>query len=373
MKLNIVILGLSITSSWGNGHATTYRALVKALVDRGHAVTFLERDLPWYRAHRDLQSLEGCRIELYQSLPELSRSHLRLVNEADLVVVGSYVPDGIAIGDWVTCQASGITAFYDIDTPVTLAGLEGNTLDYLTPRLVPRFDIYLSFSGGPALSLIENVYASPMVRPLYCSADPDLHRPSPQPVEWSLGYLGTYSEDRQPALDELLIEPARRASGDRFVVAGAQYPPAIAWPDNVERISHLPPKAHSEFYGAQRFTLNLTRRDMKTIGFSPSVRMFEAAACGTPLISDHWAGIETVFEPGQEILVVRHGQEVSDILSGLPEDSRRAIAERARTRLLRDHTPAHRARLLEDYVQEARDRRKRFRGLQRIVELEEAK
>src|SRR3954466_7088703 len=112
MNLNIVILGLSITSSWGNGHAATYRALAKALSKRGHSITFLERDVPWYRENRDLKHADYCRIDLYQSLPELARRHAELIREADLVILGSYVPDGIAVGDWLTGQANGITAFY---------------------------------------------------------------------------------------------------------------------------------------------------------------------------------------------------------------------------------------------------------------------
>jgi spore maturation protein CgeB len=374
MTLNIVMMGLSITSSWGNGHATTYRALAKALSDLGHSVTFLERDVPWYREHRDLESPAYCTVGLYGSLIELARRHSGTVHDADLVILGSYVPDGIAIGEWLTGRATGVTAFYDIDTPVTLAGLENNQVDYITARLIPRFDLYLSFSGGPALGIIEDLYGSPLARALYCSADLRMHAARRAAPKWSLGYLGTYSEDRQPALERLLLTPARQLHDDQFVVAGPKYPETVRWPGNVTHIPHLPPHQHSEFYCSQRYTLNVTRSDMRSLGFSPSVRLFEAAACGTPMISDNWPGIETVFAPGREILLASGPREIIQILEEMPNDRRLGIAANARARLLKEHTPAHRARQLETYYLEALARRQYLKGsTRRPAELEEAK
>ena len=302
--LDIVIAGLSITSSWGNGHATTYRALVKGLAARGHRVTFLERDCPWYREHRDVDDFPYCETHLYQSLNELSRCFERRIATADLVILGSYVPDGVAVAGWVTTHARGVTAFYDIDTPVTLAALASGANGYLAAPLIPRFDLYLSFTGGPILELIESQYGSPRARPLYCSVDPELHRPLDLGRTWDFGYLGTYSADRQPALDRLMLEPARQLPEQAMVVAGSQYPLDIDWPSNVERIEHLPPHQHPAFYCGQRFTLSVTRAEMVSAGYSPSVRLFEAAACGVPIVSDRWSGLETFFAPGREILVV---------------------------------------------------------------------
>jgi spore maturation protein CgeB len=358
MNLNIVIIGLSVTSSWGNGHATTYRALIEALANRGHHVTFLERDVPWYRGHRDLTKPPNWTVKLYQSLQDIPRRYTSLIRDANLVILGSYVPDGIAIAEWVTAHAQGITAFYDIDTPVTLAGLD-HGLAYLSAAMIPRFDLYLSFSGGPVPGMIEDAYGSPMARVLYCSADPDLYRPHPVKQHWSLGYLGTYSSDRQPSLERLLLAPAKMLADHQFVVAGSRYPEHLVWPDNVSRIEHLSQHEHPPFYSRQRFTLNLTRADMRALGFSPSVRLFEAAACGTPVISDRWPGIETIFEPGTEILLVSDAREVSQILRDVPEERRLAIADKARRRILADHTPDHRARQLESYYLEAAGRRRR--------------
>src|SRR3954470_23301954 len=328
MTLDLVIFGLSITSSWGNGHATTYRALVRALAKRGHRVTFLERAAPWYRAHRDLRQADYCRVETYDKLAEVAQRFGKVVTQADLVILGSYVPDGIALGEWITAKANGVTAFYDIDTPVTLANLEKGDAEYLSASLIPRFDLFLSFTGGPVLDLIEQHYGSPRARVLYCSADPEQHKPLDTPSRWSMGYLGTYSADRQPVLDELLIAPARALAQQSFVLAGAQYPSRPDWPVNLQRVDHIPPAEHAEFYCAQRFTLNATRADMAARGYSPSVRLFEAAACGVPVISDDWPGLDTLFEPGEEILVAHTAREVRDLL-GMPEERRKEIAAAA--------------------------------------------
>jgi spore maturation protein CgeB len=355
VKLDIVILGLSITSSWGNGHATTYRGLVRELSRRGHRVRFLERDAAWYAGNRDMPRPPWGDTHLYSSLLELKEKHESAVREADLVVVGSFVPHGIEVAGWVSATAGGLTAFYDIDTPVTVRRLERGDCDYLSRELVPRFDLYLSFTGGPILRHLEAELGARAARPLYCSVDPDLYRPDAREPRWELGYLGTYSDDRQPALERLLLEPARRLPARRFVVAGPQYPDSIRWPRNVKRVTHLSPREHASFYSAQRFTLNVTRADMVLWGWSPSVRLFEAAACGVPIISDEWDGLSTLFEPGKEILLARDAGDALRWLRDLPEAERVRIGLRARKRVLASHTAAHRAMELEAHVAEIRE------------------
>ncbi len=355
--MRIVIFGLSITSSWGNGHATTYRGLVRELSQRGHQVLFLERDVPWYAAHRDLARPPYGRTELYASIPELEKRFATEVARADLCMVGSYVPEGVEVGEWVLKKARGITAFYDIDTPVTLGKLARGDEEYLSRALVRRYDLYLSFTGGPTLRRLERELGAKVARALYCSFDPHCYYPEPRPPRWDLGYVGTYSACRQIPLDRLMLEPARRWKSARMVVAGPQYPPDIRWPPNVERIDHLPPPEHRAFYCAQRFTLNVTRADMIEAGYSPSVRLFEAAACGTPIISDAWPGLDTLFEPGREILVSRSSEETLSYLRELPERERLAIAQRGRARVLSEHTAGHRAVQLESYVAEVAGRR----------------
>jgi spore maturation protein CgeB len=352
-RMRIVILGLSITSSWGNGHATTFRGLVRELVRRGHDVLFLERDVPWYASNRDMPRPPWGRTELYADLVDLRARFTGDVRDADLVVVGSYVPQGVEVGRWVQATARGIPAFYDIDTPVTLAKLARGDFEYLSPDLIPGYRLYLSFTGGPVLRRIERELGSPAARPLYCSVDPELYQPHPCVAGWDLGYLGTYSADRQPTLERLMLEAAREWKRGRFVVAGPQYPADVAWPANVERVEHLPPPRHADFYCAQRFTLNVTRADMVLAGYSPSVRLFEAAACGVPIISDVWNGLESVFVPGEEILLARTAKDTLGYLRELTEADRRALGERARARVLAEHTAAHRALAVEAYALEA--------------------
>ncbi|MDO9712343.1 CgeB family protein [Paracraurococcus lichenis] len=350
--LRLVVLGLSLSSAWGNGHATTYRALLKAFAARGHRVLFLERDVPWYASQRDLASPDYCELVLYRDLDDLRRWQDDIA-AADAVVLGSYVPQGVAVGDLVQRIARGATAFYDIDTPVTLAKLARDDEEYIAARQVPQFDLYLSFTGGPTLRRLEREYGAPAARVLHCSVDPAVYQPLGGPRRWDLSYLGTYSDDRQPMLEALLLEPARRAPQLRFVVAGAQYPAGIDWPANVERLEHVAPADHPAFYTASRFTLNVTRQDMVQAGHSPSVRLFEAGACGTPVISDTWDGIEALFRPGEEILLATRPGQVLDILLGTAEPARDRLAAAFRQRVLGAHTAAHRAAELEGHLRAA--------------------
>lgn len=353
--LNIVIIGLSYSSSWGNGHATTYRSLVKGLKQEGHQIIFLERDEEWYASNRDFETSPYCQLHFYKTRDELMNSYSELVEKADLIIVGSYLKEGVPIGEWVTSQAQGITAFYDIDTPITLVKLEQQDYEYIHPDLIPKYNIYLSFSGGKILNKLMNIFKAPQARPLYCSVDPDLYYPETHPKQWTLGYLGTYSTDRQPTLDKLLINVAQQRIGENFVVAGPQYPPGLTWPENVQRIDHLPPGEHLKFYNSQKYTLNVTRDAMIEAGYSPSVRLFEAAACGTAIITDYWEGLETFFEPDLEILVADSTNTVQQYLDKFTNKEREIIGMRARDKVLETHSSHARARQLLQYVQESLD------------------
>jgi spore maturation protein CgeB len=346
MSLDIVILGLSLSSSWGNGHATTYRALIRGLARRGHRVRFLERDVPWYAANRDLPAPEFCALNLYDSLAALGADWRGTIGAADAVIVGSYVPDGIAVIDLVLQASGGTLAFYDIDTPVTLAALRAGDCAYLAARQIPQLDLYLSFTGGPVLDRLQQEYGARHAAAFYCAVDDLAYQPTGAQVQWDLGYLGTYSADRQPALERLLLEPARTLPHRRFVVAGPQYPADIAWPRNVERIEHLPPGAHPGFYSAQRFTLNITRAQMIAAGWSPSVRLFEAAACSTPIISDRWPGLTDLLPDGEAITIVDDTDGVVAALEG-PDSSGRRQAARAAAIIRAHHTGVARALELE--------------------------
>ncbi len=343
--LDIVIFGLSLTSSWGNGHATTYRALIRALSEQGHRVLFLERDVPWYAGQRDLPEPGFCELELYRDLDAVLTRHTDRLRAADAVIVGSYVPDGIELIDRLSAMDLRQLCFYDIDTPVTLARLERGDEDYLARRQIPRFDIYFSFSGGRVLDRLERDWGARRAEALYCSVDGRRYRPTGEAQVWDLGYLGTYSPDRQVRLDELLIEPARALPDRRFVVAGPQYPADIDWPANVERIEHLPPEDHASFYSRQRFTLNVTRDDMIAAGWSPSVRLFEAAACAAPVISDAWPGLTDLFPDGEAIIVAGSSADVIAALQQ-PKGTARAIGAQVQRIVGQGHTGDARAREL---------------------------
>jgi spore maturation protein CgeB len=349
--MKFVFLGLSITSSWGNGHATNYRALLRALDRGGHDVLFLERDVPWYAANRDLPSPPWGRTILYRSPPELE-AHEHEVAGADLVVVGSYVPDGVEVGSWALSTAACPVAFWDIDTPVTVAKLTAGDHEYVSPELVRGYDLYLSFTGGPILDALEDEWGARRAEAFYCMVDTDSYYPGASSKPFLAGYLGTYSADRQEHFEQLLLEPARRLPDRRFVVAGPQYPPELAWPRNVTRIEHLAADAHRGFYLSQLYTVNVTREAMRQWGWSPSVRLFEAAACRTPIVTDDWPGLEGFFEPGREILVAENADEAVELLTRSSEYERRDLVERARTRVVAEHSAERRAQQLVAYVGE---------------------
>jgi spore maturation protein CgeB len=344
--------GAQLSSSWGNGHATTYRALLKEFAARGHDILFLERDVPWYADHRDCAEPDFCRLEFYRDLPGLDRWREEIAG-ADAVIVGSYVPEGVAVGRFVQANALGARRSTTSILRSLWRSWSGGDFEYLSPEIIPGYDVYLSFTGGPTLRQIERRFGAPAARALYCSVDPLAYPPLDVAKRWDLSYLGTYSPDRQPTLERLLIEPARMMPDRRFVVAGPQYPADIAWPANVERIEHLPPQDHPGFYAASRFTLNVTRADMIAAGWSPSVRLFEAAACAVPVISDHWEGLDSLFTPGEEILLAEDRGQVAAAIAGVSDAEAAAIGQAARRRVLNGHSASDRAGELERYLREA--------------------
>ncbi len=356
--MKIAILGLTITSSWGNGHATTYRSLCTALHKRGHTIDFLEQDVEWYRSNRDLPAPTFCTSHLYWDWELDGRAlALRLAAGADVIILGSYFPDGIAAADLLFQQLQKPVLFYDIDTPITLAALrKEGAAAYLRAADIPRFAAYMSFTGGPALTELMTRFGSPFAVPLYCSVDPAEHaRTAPDSRYCSdLSYLGTYAADRQPKLMELLNRTAHCAPEASFLVAGPQYPSDTSWAPNVVHLQHVAPPNHSAFYSSSRFTLNLTRRDMVEAGYSPSVRLFEASACQAAIVSDTWPGLETFFTPGDEILLAQDSDDVRDILVSITDGERARIGRNARQRILASHTAAHRAGEFEAIVARVR-------------------
>jgi spore maturation protein CgeB len=345
--MKLVIFGLTVSSSWGNGHATLWRGLCNALSAQGHQVVFFERDVAYYANHRDLTSPESFSLRLYESWEEVRRESRRQVDEADAAIVTSYCPDAAVASDLVL-GSSAVKVFYDLDTAVTLDRLrQGENVQYVPPYGLSGFDLVLSYVGGRALEDLQYLLGAKRVAPLYGSVDPELHKPVPRSSHYDsdFSYLGTYASDRQQVLEKLFIEPANRLPRKKFLLGGAQYPADFPWSDNVWFVRHVPPAEHPAFYSSSRATLNVTRAAMASYGYCPSGRLFEAAACGTAIVSDSWEGLDEFFQPGQELLVARSAGDVVDALASSPEELQR-FGLAARRRVLGAHTARHRSQEL---------------------------
>jgi spore maturation protein CgeB len=343
--MKLVVFGLSISSSWGNGHATLWRGLCRSLAHRGHQVHFFERDTSYYAPHRDYTQIPGGALHLYSDWNGILPVARRHLSDADAGMVTSYCPDGIAATELVLSSNVPVRCFYDLDTPVTLATLRaGGQVSYIGPRGLRDFDLVLSYTGGRALTELRERLGAQRTAPLYGSVDPSAHRPVPPHDRFTadLSYLGTYAEDRQAALERLFVEAARRFPQGRFLIGGAMYPPDFPWTRNIYFVHHLPPGEHPAFYCSSRWTLNVTRRDMAAMGYCPSGRLFEAAACGAPIVSDEWEGLDEFFSPGREIVLARTTADTLAALS-MPEEERLRIARAARERTLDEHTAGRRA------------------------------
>jgi spore maturation protein CgeB len=343
--MKIVVFGLTISSSWGNGHATLWRGLCKALAQQRCRVVFFERDVPYYAAARDLYELPGGELVLYSAWDDVAARARRELGDADAAIITSYCPDAIAASELVLSRPELLRVFYDLDTPVTLAALSsGASLPYVRPEGLGDFDLVLSYTGGKALTELRTRLGARLVLPLYGHVDPELHRQSPPQPQYrsDLNYLGTYAPDRQHALTELFLKPAQQRPNCRFLIGGAQYPADFPWSSNIYFVRHLPPGEHAAFFSSARLTLNLTRAAMARMGWCPSGRLFEATACGATVISDCWEGLDGFFRPGVEILLA---SSAADVTAAIDRDDGELarIARAGRQRTLDEHTSRHRA------------------------------
>jgi spore maturation protein CgeB len=359
--VRITIFGLTLSSSWGNGHATPYRAILRALHRRGHRVKFFERDVPYYAQHRDLPNPEFCDLQLYRAWDEVRATALRDASESDIVMTASYCPEGARINDELLELASPLKVYYDLDSPVTLNRLRaGDCVDYVRGEQLGAFDLVLSWSGGNALDELRNRWGANNAQPLFGCVDPDDYRrttTNPK-YECSLSYMGTYAADRQEKLDCLFLEPSRRRSDLRFLLAGSLYPWGWNWGSNVTKTEHVPPSEHPALYSSSRCTLNITRGEMAASGYCPSGRFFEAAACATPIVSDWFDGLDHFFTPGEELFVAHSAEDVLEALDS-DDGCLQTLAARARERTLDEHTGERRAQQFLDYCERARSRERK--------------
>jgi tRNA (mo5U34)-methyltransferase len=355
--MRLLIFGLTVSSSWGNGHATLWRGLWRALARRGHSIVFLERDVPYYADHRDVRELPGGELVLYRDWQEILPRVQRELRDADVAMVTSYCPDGVAATDLLAGSGTrAVKVFYDMDTPVTLENVRaGREVAYLGPRGLADFDLVLSYTGGSCLQDLRDLLGARRVATLYGHVDPQQHHRVPAQDHYAsdLSYLGTYAADRQAALETLFIEPARQLPDRTFLIGGAQYPADFPWTPNIRFVRHMPPPEHPAFFSSSRLTLSVTRKAMAENGWCPSGRLFEAAACGTPVLSDWWDGLDAFFTPGREILVARTTQDAIAALE-LSDAEVARIAQAAQERTLAEHTSEHRVQELERLVEDAR-------------------
>lgn len=352
--MKITVFGLTISSSWGNGHATPYRAILRALHRMGHEVLFFEKDVPYYKLRRDFDSCDYCHLTLYEDWHQVRRQALQEAANSDVVMTASYLPEGAQINDDVLDLARPLRVFYDLDTPVTLANMEKQGVPYLRREQIPEFDLVLSFTGGKTLEQLEGIYGARSARSLYGCVDPDDYARVGASTEFTcdLSYMGTYASDRQQKVDELFLEVARRHPQRQFLLAGSLYPWEWSWPANVRHVEHVAPHDHPRLYSSSRLTLNITRSEMARWGWCPSGRFFEAAACATPLISDWWEGLDRFFDVEHDLQVVSRADDVEQALARDGEDLQK-MALRARERTLHEHTGEVRARQLIGYIEEA--------------------
>lgn len=350
--MKLTFFGLTLSSSWGNGHATPLRAIIKALHRQGHSITFFEREETYYAQHRDLPSPAYCDLRFYDDWLNIRPQALKAAWDSDAVITTSFLPDGGAILDELLAVNGPAHVYYDLDTPVTLSMLaSGDQPEYVTAQHLPSFDLAFSFTGGRALEILEQKYGVRRAEALHGCVDPDVHLRVPP--QWRLAsdfsYMGTYSLDRQSKLESLFFDAARRLPKKKFLVVGSMFPEGMDWPMNVWYKPHLSPEHHPAFYSSCSATLNITRKVMADMGHCPSGRLFEAAACGTPIVSDYFAGMEEFFRSDQ-ILTVNNTDEAEQAFT-MSQGELRAMAMRARERTLDEHTGTVRARQMVEALE----------------------
>ena len=344
--MRITFFGLTISSSWGNGHATPYRALIRGLHRLGHEVTFYERDVPYYARHRDFDKCDYCDVVFYPSFGAMRPWALIAAGSSDIVVNASYCSEGAEIAEVMLAVDGPIHVYYDLDTPITLSKWQrGEAVEYIRPEQIARFELMLSFTGGRILSELETGYGARMARPLYGCVDPDTYYRVPPRAEFAcdLSYMGTYAADRQQKVEALLLDPAQRLAEKKFLLAGPMYPEEMKTPANVRRLEHVSVEEHAALFSSSQWALNVTRAEMAAWGYCPSGRFFEAAACGTPILTDEWEGLGDFFDVNSELRVVRSGEEVMEALN-MEVEEREEMARHAREHTLDEHTGDVRAR-----------------------------
>jgi spore maturation protein CgeB len=349
--IRVAFYGSSLLSSYWNGAATYYRGLLSALAPHGYAITFYEPDAFDRQSHRDIAPPDWASVRVYPARPDAVRAVLAEAAGADVVVKASGVgvfDEELLSGIMTTARPDALRVFCDVDAPATLAQLRAGTAPVLLGALAD-LDLVLTYGGGPPVVEAYRELGARLCAPIYNALDPATHYPVPVEAELAadLSFLANRMPDREARADAFFFAPAARLPDKRFVLGGSGWHDKPMSP-NVRWIGHVGTDRHNAFNASARVVLNVARDSMAAMGFSPATRVFEAAGAGACLITDAWEGIEQFLAPGEEILVARDGADVAEFVAVLTPGKARAIGQRARRRILAEHTYAQRAQAVDD-------------------------
>lgn len=350
-KLNIAFFGSSIISAYWNGAATYYRGIVKNLHKMGHKVTFFEPDILERQKNRDIENPEWCEVVVYPKDKLGLRTLLRKAQaKSDIIIKAS----GVGIYDEFLeyevahmKKKDNLVVFWDVDAPATLDRIAEDPRDPFL-ELIPHYDMILTYGGGdPVVNAYKENGAQKCI-PIYNALDSETHFPVAREEKFSgdLAFLGNRLPDREKRVEEFFIKPAKELSDQKFLLGGSGWGDKEL-PANVQYLGHVKTTDHNSFNCSPKAVLNISRDSMARYGFSPATRIFEAAGAGACIITDYWKGIESFFEPDKEIIVVKEGEEVIQVLKNLTEEKATKIGQAAYDRVIAEHTYEHRAALLQ--------------------------
>ncbi|MGH9475866.1 MAG: CgeB family protein [Terriglobales bacterium] len=356
--MRVTAFGSSLTSAYWNGAATYYRGIYKNLHRLGYEITFAEPDIGERQQHRDLPPDPGyASCPLYRNRSELDEL-LRQARQSDLIIKHSGIGAEDRYLEEAVLEAAAAApagarprvVYWDVDAPATLAEIEMDPQHPLR-RLLPAYDFVFTYGGGPPVLRRYRQLGARACYPIYNGLDPETHYPVPEQIAWQsrLTFLGHRLPDREDRVRHFFLGAAARLPRAQFLLAGAGWRD-LKLPANVRGIGFVPPSEHNALNVSARFILNLNRDAMAAAGFSPPTRLFEAAGAGAAIITDTWPGISLFFEPGREILLAAGPGDIAAHLESVSAQQAAALGQRARERVLAEHTYERRAQRVHELL-----------------------
>ena len=352
--MKFAFFGSSLVSAYWNGAATYYRGIIKAMHERGHEIVFYEPDAYDRQKNRDIEDPEYASIKVYQNSSTAVFEALDDAKDADVIVKTSGVGvfDELLEKEVVNLKKEDrFVVFWDVDAPATLDRVKHDERDYFR-KIIPRFDLVLTYGGGDPVVNTYKAFGARQCFPIYNALDPSTHHPVPRDARFDadLAFLGNRLPDREKRVEQFFIDVAAQMSSAKFILGGSGWLDK-PMPTNVNYIGHVYTRDHNAFNCSPKAVLNISRDSMASYGFSPATRVFEAAGAGACIITDYWNGIDFFFEPEEEILVARSGEEVKEILAGLSSERAKKIGLAAKSKVLAKHTYANRAVELDSILE----------------------